>query len=46
MNEADPFTEGGPMNDNGQTGRKLVMDFYGPHAAIGGGTLSGNSSGG
>ena len=29
------------MNDNGQTGRKLVMDFYGPHVAIGGGALPG-----
>ena len=41
VNEAGPFTDGGPMNDNGQTGRKLVMDFYGPHVAIGGGALSG-----
>ncbi len=41
VNEAGPFTEGGPMNDNGQTGRKLVMDFYGPHIAIGGGAMSG-----
>ncbi len=40
-NPAGPFSEGGPMNDNGQTGRKLVMDFYGPHVAIGGGALSG-----
>ena len=29
------------MNDNGQTGRKLVMDFYGPNVGIGGGALSG-----
>lgn len=41
VNEAGPFTDGGPMNDNGQTGRKLVMDCYGPHVAIGGGALSG-----
>jgi S-adenosylmethionine synthetase len=41
VNEGGPFTDGGPMNDNGQTGRKLVMDFYGPHVAIGGGALSG-----
>ena len=41
FNEAGPFVEGGPMNDNGQTGRKLVMDFYGPRVAIGGGALSG-----
>ena len=41
VNEAGPFTDGGPMNDNGQTGRKLVMDFYGPNVGIGGGALSG-----
>jgi S-adenosylmethionine synthetase len=29
------------MNDNGQTGRKLVGDFYGPRVPIGGGALSG-----
>jgi S-adenosylmethionine synthetase len=41
VNEAGPFSEGGPMNDNGQTGRKLVMDYYGPQVAMGGGALSG-----
>ena len=41
VNEAGPFTDGGPMNDNGQTGRKLIMDFYGPNVGIGGGALSG-----
>lgn len=41
VNEAGPFVAGGPMNDNGQTGRKTVMDFYGPHVAVGGGALSG-----
>jgi S-adenosylmethionine synthetase len=41
INESGVFVEGGPMNDNGQTGRKLVCDFYGPHVAIGGGALSG-----
>ena len=41
VNESGPFVEGGPINDNGQTGRKLVMDFYGPHVGIGGGALSG-----
>ena len=41
VNESGPFVAGGPINDNGQTGRKLVMDFYGPHVAIGGGALSG-----
>jgi S-adenosylmethionine synthetase len=46
MNDAGPFTDGGPINGNGQTDRKLVMDFYGPHVAIGGGILSGNTRGG
>jgi S-adenosylmethionine synthetase len=41
VNESGVFTYGGPMNDNGQTGRKLMCDFYGPHVAIGGGALSG-----
>jgi S-adenosylmethionine synthetase len=29
------------MNDNGQTGRKLACDFYGPRVPIGDGALSG-----
>ena len=41
INESGTFVEGGPINDNGQTGRKLVMDFYGPQVGIGGGALSG-----
>ena len=41
VNESGVFVDGGPMNDNGQTGRKLVCDFYGPQVAIGGGALSG-----
>jgi S-adenosylmethionine synthetase len=41
INESGIFVEGGPINDNGQTGRKLVCDFYGPHVSIGGGALSG-----
>lgn len=41
INESGVFVEGGPINDNGQTGRKLVCDFYGPHVSIGGGALSG-----
>jgi S-adenosylmethionine synthetase len=31
----------GSDGDNGQTGRKLAMDFYGPRISIGGGALSG-----
>lgn len=41
VNPGGLFTNGGPRNDNGQTGRKLVMDFYGPRVPIGGGALSG-----
>lgn len=41
LNRSGVFVAGGPMNDNGQTGRKLVCDFYGPRVAIGGGALSG-----
>lgn len=41
VNPAGVFSVGGPVNDNGQTGRKLVADFYGPRVAIGGGALSG-----
>jgi S-adenosylmethionine synthetase len=29
------------LSDNGQTGRKLVMDFDGPRIPVGGGALSG-----
>ncbi len=41
FNASVVFVSGGPMNDNGQTGRKLVCDFYGPRVPIGGGALSG-----
>jgi S-adenosylmethionine synthetase len=41
VNPSGVFVSGGPMNDNGQTGRKLVADFYGPRVPIGGGALSG-----
>jgi S-adenosylmethionine synthetase len=41
VNPSGIFTVGGPMNDNGQTGRKNVVDFYGPRVPIGGGALSG-----
>jgi DNA-binding LacI/PurR family transcriptional regulator len=30
-----PFCDGGSNSDNGQTGRKLVMDCYGPRVPIG-----------
>jgi S-adenosylmethionine synthetase len=35
------FVCGGPNGDNGQTGKKLVMDAYGPTVPIGGGAWSG-----
>lgn len=43
VNPAGNFTKGGGFGDNGQTGRKLTMDFYGPRVPIGGGALSGKS---
>ena len=41
VNPNGPLLNGGSDGDNGQTGRKLVMDFYGPRIPIGGGALSG-----
>jgi S-adenosylmethionine synthetase len=41
VNPNGPLLSGGSDGDNGQTGRKLVMDFYGPRVPIGGGALSG-----
>jgi S-adenosylmethionine synthetase len=41
INPNGPLVNGGSAGDNGQTGRKLVMDFYGPRVPIGGGALSG-----
>ena len=41
LNPNGPMVEGGSDGDNGQTGRKLAMDFYGPRIPIGGGALSG-----
>ena len=41
INPNGPLVNGGSDGDNGQTGRKLVMDFYGPRVPIGGGALSG-----
>jgi S-adenosylmethionine synthetase len=35
------FIRAGSDGDNGQTGRKLVMDYYGPRVPLGGGALSG-----
>jgi S-adenosylmethionine synthetase len=41
VNGAGAFDIGGPMGDNGLSGKKLVVDAYGPAVAIGGGALSG-----
>jgi S-adenosylmethionine synthetase len=41
VNPNGPFIDGGSNSDNGQTGRKLVMDYYGPRVPLGGGALSG-----
>jgi S-adenosylmethionine synthetase len=41
LNGAGEFAIGGPQGDNGLSGKKLVIDHYGPGVPIGGGALSG-----
>lgn len=41
VNGAGAFEVGGPEGDNGLSGKKLVIDAYGPRVPIGGGALSG-----
>lgn len=41
INAAGMFLCGGPTGDNGTTGKKLVVDAYGPTVPIGGGAWSG-----
>jgi S-adenosylmethionine synthetase len=41
VNPNGPLSDAGSQKDNGQTGRKLVMDYYGPRVPIGGGALFG-----
>uniref|UniRef100_Q027Y1 Methionine adenosyltransferase n=1 Tax=Solibacter usitatus (strain Ellin6076) TaxID=234267 RepID=Q027Y1_SOLUE len=41
VNGAGNFEVGGPEGDNGLSGKKLVVDGYGPRVPIGGGALSG-----
>jgi S-adenosylmethionine synthetase len=41
LNPNGPLLNGGSDGDNGQSGRKLVMDYYGPRIPIGGGALYG-----
>lgn len=45
INPNGPMVEAGSDGDNGQTGRKLAVDFYGPRISIGGGALSGKHIG-
>jgi S-adenosylmethionine synthetase len=41
LNGAGEFAVGGPAGDNGLSGKKLVIDHYGPGVPIGGGALAG-----
>ena len=41
LNGAGDFVVGGPRGDNGLSGKKLVVDHYGPSVPIGGGALCG-----
>jgi S-adenosylmethionine synthetase len=41
LNGAGMFISGGPNGDNGLSGKKLVVDAYGPGIPIGGGAWSG-----
>lgn len=41
LNGAGSFISGGPNGDNGLSGKKLVVDAYGPTIPIGGGAWSG-----
>lgn len=41
VNGCGAFEVGGPEGDNGLSGKKLVMDAYGPRVPIGGGAWSG-----
>jgi len=41
VNETGKFVVGGPVSDTGMTGRKVIMDAYGPEISHGGGAFSG-----
>ena len=41
LNGAGDFTCGGTEGDNGLSGKKLAVDFYGPMAPLGGGAMCG-----
>ena len=44
MNPNGPLVCAGSDADNGQTGRKLAVDYYGPRIPIGGGALYGQTA--
>ena len=41
LNPSGSFVKGGPAGDTGLTGRKIVVDAYGPSGPVGGGAFSG-----
>jgi S-adenosylmethionine synthetase len=41
LNPSGSFVKGGPAGDTGLTGRKIVVDAYGPSVPVGGGAFSG-----
>jgi S-adenosylmethionine synthetase len=41
LNGMGDFIVGGPEGDNGLSGKKLAVDFYGPEIPIGGGAICG-----
>lgn len=41
LNGAGDFIQGGPEGDDGLSGKKLCIDFYGPSIPIGGGAIYG-----
>ena len=41
LNGAGDFVQGGPEGDNGLSGKKLAIDFYGPGVPLGGGAICG-----
>jgi len=44
VNNTGRFVIGGPVSDTGTTGRKNVVDAYGPQIPVGGGSFSGKDS--
>jgi len=44
VNPAGPFVQGGFEADAGLTGRKIIVDNYGPQIPVGGGCFSGKDS--